>query len=523
MEPFQQTDSLHRNVNPWLVAIAVMVGTFMEVLDTTVVNVSIPHIAGNLSSTNDEATWVLTSYLVANAIVLPMTGWLANQFGRKRLLLFSVVGFTISSFLCGLAPSLALLVIFRIVQGLSGGGLQPLSQAILLEVFPPAQRGKAMAFWGLGIVVAPMLGPVLGGWLTDSYSWRWIFYLNVPIGVLAVMMTQAFVFDPPYIGRKAGKIDYYGIALLVLGIGAVQIVLDKGQQEDWFASNFIRGFAVLGILGIAGLIIRELMAEHPIVDLRVFKNRTYATGVFLMTVMGFVLLGSTVLLPLFMQTLLGYSAMQAGLGILPRGLASFAGMALVGQLTGRIDARKLLAAGLILASGSLYFLSGLNLNSGYWDFFWPLLLQGSALGLLFIPLTTITNSTVPKEQMGNATSIFNLTRNLGSSIGIASVTTILARNTQMHINQLGEHVNPYNMAATSTFSTIRSALIAQGSDFTTATEQARQVVWGIVQRQAAMMSYQDSLFFLGALFIVMLPLVLLMRRPKHERGPVMTH
>ena len=324
-----------RNINPWLIAVAVMSSTFMEVLDTTVVNVSLPHIAGNLSASTDEATWTLTSYLVANAIILPMTGWLASTFGRKRLLMASVTGFTTASFFCGLAPSLPFLIIFRIIQGACGGGLQPLSQAILLESFPPEKRGQAMAFWALGIVVAPMLGPVAGGWLTDNYSWRWVFYINIPIGALAIILTQLFVFDPPYLRRKSSGIDYWGIGLLVLGIGCLQIMLDKGQEEDWFGSHFIITLAVLAVIGLGGLIIRELKTDHPIIDLSVFRYRTYAIGTFLMTGVGFVLYGSTVLLPLLMQVLLGYTATHAGVTNLPRGLASFLAMPFVGFLVAR--------------------------------------------------------------------------------------------------------------------------------------------------------------------------------------------
>src|SRR3954454_5198190 len=299
-------------VNPWIVAIAVMFATFMEVLDTTVVNVSLPHIAGSLSATIDEATWALTSYLVANAIILPMTGWLASMFGRKRLLMLSVVGFTMSSFLCGLAPTLALLILFRVVQGATGGALQPLSQAVLLEAFPPHDRGKAMGFWGLGIVVAPILGPVLGGWLTDSYSWRWVFYINIPVGIASIVMTRLFIFDPPYLRAESRKVDYWGIGMLAVGIGALQIVLDKGQQEDWFSSPLITSLALISAGTIIALIIHELKTANPIVDLRVFKARSYAVGVFLMTVLGFVLFGSMVLLPIMLQTLLGYPALRGG-------------------------------------------------------------------------------------------------------------------------------------------------------------------------------------------------------------------
>ena len=313
-----------KHVNPWIVATAVMFSTFMEVLDTTVVNVSLPHIAGSLSSTVEEATWALTSYLVANAIILPLTGWLARTFGRKRLLMTSVAGFTAASFLCGLAPNLPMLILFRIVQGATGGALQPLSQAILLEAFPPQDRGKAMGFWALGIVVAPIFGPVLGGWLTDSYSWRWVFYINIPVGIVSILMTQWFIFDPPYLRKAASAgVDYWGIGMLAVAVGSLQIVLDKGQQEDWFASHWITLLAIVSFATFAGFIIHELRTRDPVVHLRVFKERTYATGVFLMTTLGFVLYGSLVLLPIFLQTLLGYPALQAGIAMAPRGIGSF--------------------------------------------------------------------------------------------------------------------------------------------------------------------------------------------------------
>src|SRR3989475_12081629 len=373
------TPSPSRDINPGLVAVAVMSSTFMEVLDTTVVNVSLPHIAGDLAASTDEATWTLTSYLVANAIILPMTGWLASTFGRKRLLMLAVTGFTIASFFCGLAPSLPFLIIFRVIQGACGGGLQPLSQAILLESFPAEKRGQAMAFWALGIVVAPMLGPVVGGWLTDNYSWRWVFYVNVPIGVLAIFLTQAFIFDPPYLRKERTGIDYWGIGLLVVGMGSLQIMLDKGQEEDWFGSHFIIILMVLAVVGLGGLIIRELRAEHPVIDLSVFRNRSYAVGTLLMTAVGFVLYGSTVLYPLMMQELLGYTATHAGVTNFPRGTASFLFIPFVGFLVGKIDARKMLAAGLLITAAAMFRGSFFSLNVGFWDFAWPLILQGAGL------------------------------------------------------------------------------------------------------------------------------------------------
>src|SRR3989454_25418 len=512
-----------RNINPWLIAVAVMSSTFMEVLDTTVVNVSLPHIAGNLSASTDEATWTLTSYLVANAIILPMTGWLASTFGRKRLLMASVTGFTTASFFCGLAPSLPFLIIFRIIQGACGGDLQPLSQAILLESFPPEKRGQAMAFWALGIVVAPMLGPVAGGWLTDNYSWRWVFYINIPIGALAIILTQLFVFDPPYLRRKSSGIDYWGIGLLVLGIGCLQIMLDKGQEEDWFGSHFIITLAVLAVIGLGGLIIRELKTDHPIIDLSVFRYRTYAIGTFLMTGVGFVLYGSTVLLPLLMQVLLGYTATHAGVTNLPRGLASFLAMPFVGFLVGKVDPRKLLGAGLLFSATAMYRLSHLSLDVGFWNFWWPLMLQGAALGLVFVPLTTVTNGPIPRERMGNATSVFNLMRNIGASIGISMVATMRYRRQQAHLHDLGAHVSTNNLQAQQLIQQLRGYFISQGADAATATKRAYAAVWGMVQRQAAMVSYNDVFLFLAMLFLAMFPFILLMRRPKAGAGAVMAH
>jgi DHA2 family multidrug resistance protein len=510
-------------INPWLVATSVMFGTFMEVLDTTVVNVSLPHIAGSLSASVDEATWALTSYLVANAIILPMTGWLANYFGRKRILLAAVMGFTTASALCGLSTSLPMLIVFRIVQGATGGAMQPLSQAVLLEAFPPQDRGKAMGFWGLGIVVAPMLGPVLGGWLTDNYSWRWIFYINIPIGIVCLIMTRLFVFDPHYIRRTSSRVDYWGIGMLAVGIGALQIVLDKGQEDDWFGSHFITTLAIISAVALISMVIWELRSPHPIVNLRVLKVRTYSTGVFLMTMLGFVLYGSLVLLPIWLQTLLGYPALQAGIAMAPRGLGSFLTMPLVGALVGRLDARKMLVAGVVGASFTLLQLSWLNLSAGYWDIFWPQFLQGLALSMLFVPLTTVTMDPIPKEQMGNATSIFNLMRNIGGSVGIAMATTFLERRTQFQINVLGAHVTPYSAATRQMIAGTRSVFMAHGSDPVTATQQAYGAVFGAVARQASMLAFLETFRTLGLVFLVLLPLLFLMRRPSGRRGGAPAH
>ena len=509
----------HPEINPWLIAISVMFATFLEVLDTTIVNVSLPHIAGSLSATPEEATWALTSYLVANAIVLPLTGWLAAFFGRKRLLTIAVVGFTTTSFLCGLAPTLPFLVVCRLLQGLTGGVLQPMSQAIMLEAFPPEKRGRAMAFWALGIVVAPILGPVLGGWLTDNYSWRWVFYVNLPIGIISILMTRAFIFDPPYMKDARRRVDGIGIGLLAVGIGALQFLLDKGQTEDWFDSNLIRALAVTSIAALVMFVVHALIAKDPVLDLRVLKDRTYSTGVFLMTVLGFVLFGSLVMLPLFLQTVLGYPALQAGIAMAPRGIGSFLAMPLVGILMSKLDPRKMLAAGLVIAGVTLYMLSAINLNAGYWDIFWPQLLQGSAMGLLFVPLSTMSMASIPREKMGNATSLFNLMRNLGGGIGIAYVATSVSRSTTVHGAILAERVNLYSPQSQAALNGARSLFLARGSDWNTATTQALGVLYGMIQRQAAMISFIDIVRFLGAVFIFVIPLVFIMKPPRGGGSP----
>jgi DHA2 family multidrug resistance protein len=503
------------HVHPWLESIAVLIGTFMVVLDTTVVNVSLPQIAGSLSATIEESTWALTSYLAANAVILPMTGWMATYFGRKRLMLLSIIGFTTASFLCGLAPNLSFLIVCRVIQGVTGGVMQPLSQSIMLEAFPPAERGKAMGFWGLGIIVAPVLGPVLGGWLTDNYSWRWVFYINIPVGILAVILNSMYLFDPAYLKRQAGRIDYWGLGYLTIGVAALQIALDKGEQEDWFASNLIAALMVVAAAGLVALVIRELRAKDPIVDLHVFRERTYTMGVILMTLTGFVLFGSLVLVPVMLQTLLRYSPLQAGYAMAPRGLGSLIAMPVAGLLIARVDPRKLLGAGFLLGAWTMFWLGTINLEVGYWDVFWPQFVQGIALGLLFVPLTTITMDRIPRERMGNATSLFNLMRNVGGSVGIAIVETVLANSRQAHTNILGSHIDAYGIQNQQLLASLKAAFIARGADVATATQRAYAAAFGMVQQQAAILSFIDAFRLLGIAFLVFAPLILFMRRPTH--------
>ncbi len=509
-------------VNPWIVTIAVMLATFMEILDTTVVNVSVPHMAGNLGATVDEGTWVVTSYLVSNAIILPMAGWLANRFGRRRMLMVCVGGFTLTSLLCGMATSLDMLILFRVLQGLTGGGLQPMSQAVLLETFPPKKHGTAMAAFGLGIIFAPIIGPTLGGYITDSYTWRWIFYLNLPVGLFSLLMINAFVRDPSYIRRqRSGGVDLWGIGFLALGFGTLQVVLDRGQQKDWFGSTQIRVLTFLCVFGLVAMVIRELTAEHPIVDLRVLKDRTYSAGVLIMTMLGFVLYASLMLLPIFLQTLLGYPALQSGLALSPRGIGSLIMMPIVGQLTNRYDPRKLIFVGVVVGGWTMIDLSHLNLNAGYWNIFWPQVIQGVAMAFLFIPLMAVSMSAISKEKMGNATSIYNLMRNIGGSFGIAMMTTFLARRSQVHQNQMVSHITTYDHTSQLMWRGMKSWFEMHGSNSVEASRKAIGAMYVMLQQQAMMLSFVEAFWVMGIIFYCMLPLLLLLRNPRdlHPHEP----
>jgi DHA2 family multidrug resistance protein len=504
--------------HPWLVALSVLAGTFMVVLDTTVVNVSLPHIAGSMSASISEATWALTSYLAANAIILPMTAWLARLVGRKRLLILSVAGFTTASAMCGMAPNLIMLIAFRIIQGTTGGVMQPLSQAVMLEAFSPRDRGKAMGLWSIGIIVAPILGPVLGGYLTDNLSWRWVFYVNVPVGILAIMMIRAFITDPSYI-RRPERIDGYGLFLLAIGIGALQVALDQGEEKDWLGSGWIVALLVIAGAFIISLVVRELTARNPIIDLRAFKDRSYAVGVALITVMVFGFYASIVMLPVFMQVLLGYPALQAGIALMPRGYASLFATPLVGLVVAYIDPRKLITLGLVTGAASLFWFAHINLDIGYWNLFWPQFLQGCSFSLLMVPLTVVAMDRIAPAAIGNAASLFNLMRNLGGSFGIAVSQTLLDRFRQGQVNILGSHVSVYSPRTRMTLEALKRMFIAHGSHPTTATQQAHAVVWGVVQRQAAMISYIQVFRLLAVFFLLVIPLVLLLKKLTHQMKP----
>jgi DHA2 family multidrug resistance protein len=507
---------------PWLITAAVMLATFMEILDGTVVNVSLTHIAGSLSATPNEATWALTSYLVANGIVIPISGWLANRIGRKNLLLLSTGGFTVASLLCGIAPSLGLLVAFRVLQGACGGSLQPLSQAVMLEVFPPKQHGKAMAVWAMGAIVAPVLGPVLGGWLTDNFSWRWIFYINLPVGVLSVFMLMTFLKDPHYIRRSSAPIDSWGLATLVIWVAALQIMLDKGQEEDWFDSRFIVVLGVAFGVGLAAWVVRELKTEHPVAELRLFGQAPFAAGTLVMALQSFVMYGSQVTISIWLQTLMGYPSVQAGVAMVAMGLGAALAMPIAAFLVARFDPRQVFVGGVLGFAFSFYRLMGFNLNIGFWDVFWPQFIQGLSLGLVFVPLTVLTMAFIPKERMGNATSLYNMMRNIGGGVGISIVSTMLVRMGQEHTNLLVANVTPTSPSALRLVGGLRGLFAGSGPGW--CDQQAYAALFGLVQREATMVALVRVFQYLGILTLTLIPLIALTKRPpKGESGLPMAH
>lgn len=504
--------------NVWLIAMSVMMATFMEVLDTSVATVSLPHIAGSLSATTDESTWVLTSYLISNAIILPSSGWLSNMFGRKRYQLVSVTLFTLASMWCGAATSLPMLIVARVVQGAAGGGLQPVSQAVLLESFPVNKRGQAMAVYGMGIIVAPLIGPLLGGWITDNYTWRWIFYINVPVGILALLMIQTFVEDPPYIGRpKDLTIDYMGFGFMALGLTTLQVVLDKGQEADWLSAVWVRWFLVISAVSLLIFVVRELRTRSPIVNLRILSDRNLATGTILIGVLGIIIYGTTAILPLFLQELIGYSAYDSGFAVAPRGIGAIVSMIIAARLIGRVDERILMAIGIVIRGASLFMLGNLNLSMSMGSVIWPNIVNGFANGFLFVPLTTMAVKTLPNELMGAGTGIYNLIRNLGGSLGISMVTTLLVRGEQTHQNYLVAHLNGSNPAYRGALAQIYGYL-ALHNGTGAARQQALGFLYQALHQQATLASYIDDFRMMGYLSLLCLPFLLFFRNVKRRRG-----
>ena len=515
------------NINPWVIALTVTLATFMEVLDTSIANVALPHIAGNLSAGADESTWVLTSYLVSNAIVLPLSGWFSSVLGRKRFYMACVAVFTVSSFLCGLAPSLGVLVVFRILQGVGGGGLQPSEQAILNDTFPLEKRGMAFAVYGLAVVVAPTIGPWLGGWITDNFSWRWIFYINVPVGIVSLLLTSVLISDPPYMKRasitRGFRIDYIGIGLISLGLGSMQIILDKGEREDWLSSNFIRVFFVLMLLGLVLGILWELREKNPVIDLRMLKDRNFAIASMAMFFLGFVLYASTVLIPQLLQELLGYTAKLAGLALSPGGAVIMLMMPVVGFLVSKVDTRWLIAFGCTVSALALFVMAGWDLSLDYGHAVRARMLQSFGLAFLFIPINVAAFAYVPKEKTNMGTGIINLARNIGASVGIATVTTMLSRRTQFHLARLTERVSDLNAAYHNTLSGMQLKLVHAGSTVANATAQAQGMIYNTVLRQATMLSFLDDFKMLGIVFLTVLPILLMLKKPKAQAGGVPVH
>ncbi|HQB14367.1 MAG TPA: DHA2 family efflux MFS transporter permease subunit [Syntrophales bacterium] len=508
------------HVNKWLIAAIIMLPTFLQVMDISVVNVSLPHIQGSLNAGVDEVTWVITSYLVTNAVIIPIAPWLARVFGRKRYLLASVALFTVSSLACGASTSLSMLIFFRIFQGLAGGGLAPLGQAILLETFPQKEHGMANAVFGMGVTVAPVLGPVFGGWITDQWNWPWVFYINLPAGLLAFFLIKGFIHDPTYQRDTRIHIDTWGILFLSVGLGCLQVVLDQGEREDWFASRFIITLAVVAALSLAIFFLVERRTPHPVVDLKPFRNLNFSVANVINFLGYFTLLGSIVLLPLYLQKLMGYTALWAGLVLGPGGITSLVIMPIAGILMIRgINPKWLLGIGLSIQAVSLWMMAAFNLEAGFMYIAWPRVVLGFALGLFFAPVATAAFMHIPKEEIGNASGIFNLLRNLGGSFGIAFCTTLLSQRSQFHQTFLSENITPSNPAFQTHYQEVFQWLQIHKPALANF-EGVLAVIYQEVLKQASMLAFNDTFWIMGWLTACLVPTALLLKGPKgdHETG-----
>ena len=513
-------------MNPWLIAVVVALATFMEVLDTSIANVALPHIAGSLSAGQDESTWVLTSYLVSNAIILPISGWLSAAMGRKRFYMLCVLLFTLSSLACGMATSLGMLIFFRVLQGLGGGGLQPTSQAIMVDTFEPRQRGMAFAIYGMATVVAPAIGPTLGGWITDNFDWRWIFFINIPVGLVSIFLTYQLVHDPPYLKTQnsRGSIDYIGLGFIALGLGTLQIILDKGQREDWFSSGFIVWATVICVFSLVFAVVWELRVKAPIVELRLLKERNFATANILMFFLGFVLLGSTVLLPQLLQSQMGYTATSAGMVLSPGGIEMLFLLPMVGMLLSRgVPPKFMITFGLIMGASGLFLMQRFNLSVDFYHATMARCVQAVGFAFLFVPLNTMAYAYLPPGKNNLASGLLNLSRNIGGGVGIAFSTTMLARRAQFHQNVLSAHTSSYDPAFVNTLETIREGLIANGMSALDATSRASAMMYQQLTRQAAMLSYVDNFHLMALIFLAVIPLVLITKTRKHAPVPTGGH
>ena len=491
----------------------------MAVLDSSIVNVALPGMSGTLGATIEQITWVVTGYILANVIIMPLVALLSQRFGRKNFYMTSVVLFTVASMACGLARNLPVMVAFRAVQGIGGGVLMTVSQAILRETFPPEEQGTAMGIFGLGVVLAPAFGPTLGGWITDQYSWPWIFYINVPIGILNLVLVSRFVEDPPYLIRRKGSIDFPGLALMIIGLGSLQLMLESGERNDWFESSFIMRLLVVAIVGLVAFVWRELHTEHPAVDLRILKNVSFSSATALGGVLGMALMGSLFLLPVFLQNLLGYPAMKSGIALMPRSLAMAVIMPIGGRFYNRLGPRVLVGAGLAICGFSFWDLSHLTLSVGYWDIFWPQVFQGIGFSLIFVALSTAALATIAKPDVTAATGLYNLSRNIFGSVGIAISAAQLTAGMSRYHAMLAERVTIANAAAVSWLSTATAAMMARtGADAVTARKMALKLLDVTISRQAAVLSYNRVFVLVVILFVIALPLVLLLKRGHAPEG-----
>jgi DHA2 family multidrug resistance protein len=514
--------------NPWLIALTVTLATFMEVLDTSIANVALPHIAGSLGASAEESTWVLTSYLVSNAIILPISAWLATRMGRKRFYMTCVALFASSSFLCGLAPSLGMLILFRVLQGAGGGGLQPSEQAILADTFAPSKRGMAFAVYGMAVVVAPAIGPTIGGWITDNYSWRWIFYINVPISLISLYLTHRLVDDPPYLTeerkrRKGIRVDYIGLGLVALGIGTLQLVLDKGQEADWFSSHWITAALAAAIILLVTWVVWEWRHEHPIVELKLLKNRNFATAMFFMFILGAVLYGTTVLIPQYLQLLMGYSAVSAGEALAGGGFIMMLTMPLSGFLVSKIDQRVLMSIGFAATATALYYMTThLTLGMDFQTAAMLRVYQVAGLAFIFVPSNTLSYVDIPPEKNNQISSMISFIRNIGGSIGIALLSTFITRGAQRRQTYLSAHMNKGNPQFRHMIDGLTATLRGQGLSPTEAMRQAYGRAAALLQQQATTLAYTDVVSGLAIIVACLVPLCFIMKRPpEHQEAPPM--
>jgi DHA2 family multidrug resistance protein len=508
-------------INPWVIAITVTMATFMEVLDASIANVALPHIAGTLGASSEESTWVLTSYLVSAAIVLPMSGWLSNVIGRKRFYMSCVAMFTISSALCGLAPNLPMLIFFRILQGAGGGGLQPSEQAILADTFSAKQRGMAFAMYGMAVVVAPAIGPTLGGWITDNYSWHWIFFINIPIGIVSLILTQRVVFDPIYLQklRKSSiRVDYIGIALIVIGVGFLQYVLDKGQENDWFSSRIILVSFIIALVALAALLVRELTHSDPIMDLRMLAIRNFAIAVTFSFILGMVLNGSTILLPQFFQNDLGYTAERAGMALSPGGIALAFMMPIAGILASKFDPRVIIAIGFAITSFGLFHVTNIYLGVSFTTMISYRVIQVIGIPLIFIPISTLNYVGVPREKFNQVSGISNFTRNIGGAIGVSLLNNFITRQGQIQRMRLSAHTNHANPFFERQLAGMTAALRAMGVSASEASHRALAQISAQLDLQANVLGFVNAFWLLGLLVLLLVPLPFIMRRPSPEEA-----